>query len=368
MFLDKLNIVNFKNVADAAISFSRSINALVGLNGAGKTNVVEAVYYLSMCKSSMGLSDRGSVRHGTDFFVLEGSYTDSQERHSTTTCTYSLKGKKIIKYNGKEYEKLSEHVGRIPIVIVSPADSFLVSDAADERRRYLNAFISQLDSEYLAAVVRYNHTLSERNKLLKSTDSRLVEELLDAYDVQLVQLGNVINAKRKEYINMLIPSLEKYYRALSDDREEVSLTYYSELNARPFDELLFAARRRDLVCQFTTTGVHRDDMVMRIGDRPLKKYGSQGQQKSFLVALKLAQYDIVCRTTGEKPILLLDDVFDKLDAERVSRLIRIVDGDEFGQIFISDCNHSRLTDILKGAARSYSVYDVSDGVVTPIQE
>lgn len=368
MYLDRLNIVNFKNVADATIDFSHSINALVGLNGAGKTNVVEAVYYLSMCKSSMGLSDRGSVRHGSEFFVVEGSYTDSSERHSTITCTYSLKGKKIVKYNGKEYEKLSEHVGRIPIVIVSPADSFLVSDAADERRRYLNAFISQLDSEYLTAVIRYNHILSERNKLLKNPNTALVADMIDTYDDQLVSFGKVVNEKRKEYIDMLLPSLEKYYRVMCDDREEISLAYYSELNARSFEELLLSARNRDLACQFTTTGVHRDDMVMRIGDRPLKKYGSQGQQKSFLVALKLAQYDIVCRVTGEKPILLLDDVFDKLDAERVSRLIQIVDGDEFGQIFISDCNHSRLTDILKGAARSYSVYDVSGGVITPIQE
>ena len=363
MYLERLNIVNFKNVADASAEFSHSINALVGLNGAGKTNVIEAIYYLSMCKSSMGQSDRGSVRHGEDFFVVEGSYTDSSERHSSVTCTYSLRGKKVVKYNGKEYDKLSEHVGRIPIVIVSPADSFLVSDAADERRRYLNAFISQLDAEYLAAIIRYNHALGERNKLLKNSDERLVEELLEAYDAQLVMLGEVVNAKRAEYIDMLVPSLEKYYRILCDDREEISLAYYSELNARPFADLLASARRRDLACQFTTTGVHRDDVVMRIGDRPLKKYGSQGQQKSFLVALKLAQYDVVHKITGDKPILLLDDVFDKLDAGRVSRLLEIVDGDEFGQIFISDCNRDRLVEILDRTAREFAVWNVADGEI-----
>ncbi|MBQ8863235.1 MAG: DNA replication/repair protein RecF [Rikenellaceae bacterium] len=366
MYLDRLNIMNFKNIAEANIEFSHSINALVGLNGAGKTNIIEAVYYLSMCKSSMGQSDRGSVRHESDFFVLEGDYTDGRERHNSVTCTYTSKGgKKILKFNGKEYDKLSEHVGRIPVVIVSPADAFLVSDAADERRRYLNAFISQLDSQYLSAIIRYNSVLAERNKLLKNPSSNIVNELLETYDMQLIAHGEVVNAKRKEYIEMLIPSLEKYYRILCDDREEVSLSYASELNDTSFEELLARSRQRDTICQFTTTGVHRDDMVMRIGGMPLKKYGSQGQQKSFLVALKLAQYDIVSRITGEKPILLLDDVFDKLDAGRVARLIEIVNSEEFGQIFISDCNRRRLVDILDKAGRNYSVCHVDNGCVTP---
>lgn len=365
MNLDRLNILNFKNISEASIEFSSSINALVGLNGAGKTNIIEAVYYLSMCKSSMGLSDRGSVRHDSDFFVLEGEYTDTRSRHSSVTCTYSAKGsRKVLKFNGKECEKLSEHVGRIPIVIVSPADAFLVSDAADERRRYLNAFISQLDAQYLTAIIRYNTVLAERNKLLKNSDPRIIDELLDTYDMQLIAHGEVVHAKRREYIEMLVPSLEKYYRTLCDDREEVSLTYSSELNDHSFEELLANSRRRDAVCQFTTTGVHRDDMVMRIGGLPLKKYGSQGQQKSFLVALKLAQYDIVSRITGEKPILLLDDVFDKLDSGRVARLMDIVNGEGFGQIFVSDCNRRRLVDILDRAGREYSAYHIEDGCVT----
>ena len=365
MHLDRLNILNFKNITEANIEFSRSINALVGLNGAGKTNIIEAVYYLSMCKSSMGLSDRGSVRHNSDFFVLEGGYTDGRERNCSVTCTYTAKGsRKVLKYNGKECERLSEHVGRIPIVIVSPADAFLVSDAADERRRYLNAFISQLDTEYLKAIIHYNSVLAERNKLLKNSDPRIVNELLDTYDMQLIAHGEVVNAKRREYIEMLIPSLEKYYRTLCDDREEVSLTYSSELNERPFEELLAGARQRDSICQFTTTGVHRDDMVMRIGDLPLKKYGSQGQQKSFLIALKLAQYDIVRRVTCEKPILLLDDVFDKLDSGRVARLMDIVNGEEFGQIFVSDCNLRRLVDILDRTGREYAAYHIDCGNIT----
>ena len=238
-------------------------------------------------------------------------------------------------------------------MIVSPADSALISDAADERRRYLNAFISQLDRAYLNSVMRYNTVLAERNRLLKT---RPDETMLQIYDMQLCEHGKAIHARRQEFAERLQPVVAGYYRILSGDREQVELHYKSELNERPFEEVLLAARQKDLVNEFTTAGIHRDDLTLRIGGYPLRKYGSQGQQKSFLIALKLAQYTIVAQEKGERPILLLDDLFDKLDAGRVEQLIRLVSDDAFGQILITDCNPTRLKTILDKAGGDYALF------------
>ncbi|MBR3792895.1 MAG: DNA replication and repair protein RecF, partial [Alistipes sp.] len=243
----------------------------------------------------------------------------------------------------------------------SPADSVLISDAAEERRRFLNAFISQLDRGYLSAVMRYNSILTERNRLLKQMGSAVQDEILDILDQQLVAYGNTVHAKRAELIERIGPIVADYYRQLSGDREQVEIGYRSELNDTPFEELLRAHRQKDLINQYSGCGVHRDDLTLKIGGYPLRKYGSQGQQKSFLIALKLAQYKIVAEHKGERPILLLDDLFDKLDAGRVEQLIKVVSGDEFGQIFITDCNKSRLQTILDNAAESYRLFAVGNG-------
>ena len=361
MYLKKISLLNFKNIAQEELALCPGINCLVGDNGAGKTNVIDAVYYLSMCKSSLTMTDGQSVRHGADFFLAEGQYLTDAGKTESVVCSFSRKGGKVLKRNGKEYERLSDHVGLIPAVIVSPADSALISDAADERRRYLNGFISQLDRTYLAAVMRYNGVLAERNRLLKNMPD---ETMLRIYDLQLVEQGNRIHALRREFTQRLQPVVADYYRTLSGDREQVELHYKSELNDRPFDELLLAARQKDLANEFTTAGIHRDDLVLKIGGYPLRKYGSQGQQKSFLIALKLAQYTIVAREKGEKPILLLDDLFDKLDAGRVEQLIRLVSEDSFGQILITDCNPTRLRTILDKAGGEYALFTVGNGAVT----
>lgn len=322
---------------------------------------MDAVYYLSMCKSSLQMTDGQSIRHGADFFLVEGRYSSDAGRREQVVCSFSRKGGKVLKRNGKEYDRLADHVGLIPAVIVSPADSALISDAADERRRYLNAFISQLDRAYLTAQMRYNAVLAERNRLLKMQPD---ETMLAIYDRQLVEHGNRIHARRREFAARLQPLVAEYYRRLSDDREQVELLYKSELNERPFEEVLRDARQKDLVNEFTTAGIHRDDLTLRIGGYPLRKYGSQGQQKSFLIALKLAQYAIVAAEKGEQPILLLDDLFDKLDAGRVEQLIRLVADDAFGQIFITDCNPTRLRTILDRAGDSYTLFTVSNGTIT----
>ena len=358
MYLKKLSLINFKNIREENLEFRPGINCFVGDNGAGKTNVIDAVYFLSMCKSSLAMTDGQNMRHGSDFFLLDGQYLTDEGRSESVVCAFARKGGKTLKRNGKEYERLSDHVGLIPVVIVSPADTMLISDAADERRRYLNGFISQLDRAYLQALVRYNAVLGERNRLLKISRD---EQMLCIYDRQLVEQGGIIHRKRSEIAALLEPEVARYYRHLSSDREQVTLEYRSELNDTPFEELLLKSREKDFVNGFTTAGIHRDDLVLRIGGYPLRKYGSQGQQKSFLIALKLAQYALVAQAKGEKPILLLDDLFDKLDAGRVEQLIRLVGDDGFGQIFITDCNPTRLRTILDKTGDDYSLFTVENG-------
>lgn len=365
MILRSLSLVNFKNIASATLEFSGGLNCLVGENGAGKTNVLDAIHYLSMCRSSLGGTDRQSLRHGGEFFVVEGEYRVDAGHGLRVACSFSSAtgGGKKMKTDGKEYERLSDHVGVVPLVMVSPADTFLISDAAEERRRWLNAFISQLDRGYLQALVRYNAVLAERNRLLKEFYSAGHAEILEALDAQLASHGDIIHARRAEIVERMRPLVADFYARLADDREKVELTYRSEVTGHGMGEVLAAAREKDLANGFSTSGIHRDEVVMRIGGDALRRYGSQGQQKSFLIALKLAQFAVVRDVTGETPILLLDDLFDKLDNGRVERLISLVDNERFGQIFISDCNRTRLEGVLQSGGREYSLFEIEDGEI-----
>ena len=358
MYLKKLVLINFKNIAQAEITLSERLNCFVGDNGAGKTNVLDAVYYLSMSKSALSMTDGQSVRHGEDFFVVEGTYAGDSGLSDTVNCSFLRRSGKVLKLNGKEYDRMADHVGRFPVVMVSPQDSVLITDAAEERRRYLNAFLSQLDRDYLASLMRYNAVLAERNRFLKSSSD---EQMLQIYDMQLADHAARIYERRRDIIERMRPLVAEFYRQLSGDREQVEIEYRSELASASMGELLLASRERDIVNGFTTSGVHRDDMSLRIGGYPLRKYGSQGQQKSFLMSLKLAQYRILAEVCGERPLLLLDDLFDKLDTSRVENLLTLVAGDDFGQIFITDCNRSRLETILSRAGEKYALFMVEGG-------
>lgn len=358
MYLKKLVLINFKNIAQAEITLSERLNGFVGDNGAGKTNVLDAVYYLSMSKSALTMTDGQSVRHGEDFFVVEGTYAGDSGSNDTVNCSFLRRSGKVLKLNGKEYDRMADHVGRFPVVMVSPQDSVLITDAAEERRRYLNAFLSQLDRDYLASLMRYNAVLAERNRFLKSSSD---EQMLQIYDMQLADHAARIYERRRDIIERMRPLVAEFYRQLSGDREQVEIEYRSELASASMGELLLASRERDIVNGFTTSGVHRDDMSLRIGGYPLRKYGSQGQQKSFLMSLKLAQYRILAEVCGERPLLLLDDLFDKLDTSRVENLLTLVAGDDFGQIFITDCNRSRLETILSRAGEKYALFMVEGG-------
>lgn len=360
MWLKRLSLINFKNIRQADIDLSERFNCFVGDNGAGKTNVLDAVYYLSMSKSAFTMTDGQSVSHGEDFFVAEGTYVAESERQESVNCTFSRKGGKILKRNGKEYDRLADHVGSFPLVIVSPRDTELIMDAADERRRYLNSFISQLDRSYLASMMRYNAVLAERNRFLKSSSD---EQMLLIYDMQLAEHGTKVYERRGAVVEQMRGLVEEYYRYLSEDKETVEIVYRSELEQMPLSELLLRSRERDIINQFTCSGVHRDDLVFKIGGYPLRKYGSQGQQKSFLMALKLAQFRMLAEHTQERPILLLDDLFDKLDIGRVQRLLSLVSAEEFGQIFITDCNKLRLEETLLSAGVEYKLFKVEAGEV-----
>jgi DNA replication and repair protein RecF len=360
MILKKLSLINFKNLAQQIIELEPSINCFVGDNGTCKTNIVDAIHYLAMCKSALGMSDSQCVLHGEDFFVVDGTFENKDGRKEQVVCSYKRGNQKVIKRNDKSYERFSDHMGVIPTVIVSPADSMLISESGEERRRYINAFISQFDHDYLAAMIRYNGALAERNKYLKIGSD---EQMLLIYDMQLAAAAEKIFERRKEMIERLQPIVANFYKILSGDRETVSLTYRTDLAEGELTELLLKSREKDLILGHTTVGIHRDDIHFTIGDVPLRKYGSQGQQKSFIIALKLAQYQIIAEQTGKSPILLLDDVFDKLDESRVAELITLVASDSFGQIVITDCSHERMERLLQNSGAEYKLFDVTYGKV-----
>lgn len=357
MFLKELNIINFKNIPSRQFSFTDKINCFVGNNGVGKTNMLDSIHYLSLCKSGWGLSDRMCIRHGEDFFRIEGAFEVAGDRTEKIIVTYNGKTKSV-KRNTKEYAKISEHIGLLPFVMVSPYDTGIINEAGEERRRFLNSFISQIDPVHMGRLIRYNTLLAQRNKMLKEGVEGESKEVMEIIDMQLSEVAAAIASRRTEIIGELSPLVERYYRILSDDREEVSLKYSSQLLKKPMEDLLTESAERDRIMGYTTAGIHRDDIKMSIMNYPIRRYGSQGQQKSFLIALKLAQNDMLFAHTGRRPILLLDDIFDKLDLERVAQLISIVSGEHFGQIFISDCNKQRLQTILDKIDTKHKIFDI----------
>ena len=359
MYLDKLTILNFKNIAHAEVEFSSKFNCFVGENGSGKTNLLDSLYMMSMCKSSVGMSDLQCVRADEEFFMIDGLYNFDENVNHRITISLKKGESKSVKFDGRQYDRLSEHIGVIPVVLVYPYDTSLINDSGDERRKYINALMSQIDRSYLFNVVRYNKLLAERNQLLKHRVSS--DELLEVLDMQLADVGQLIFQRRKDVIEEIAPIVSEYYSALAEGSNQVELAYRSQLHNSMMSDLLLQSRDRDKIMQHTTVGVHRDDLIMTFAGRQLKRFGSQGEQKSFLIALKLAQYDVIARKTDIKPILLLDDIFDKLDAKRVERLIKLVSDSRFGQIFITDSNKVRLSNILDGLTAEHRLWQVCDG-------
>lgn len=363
MTLKELNIINFKNIAEAALTFTSGFNCFVGKNGVGKTNVLDAIYHLSMCKSYFNLPDLQNIRHDEPFFVVQGKY-DRDGDPIEVYCGVKRGQKKTFKKNQKAYDKLSEHIGLLPLVMISPEDVLLIDGGSEERRKLIDGIISQCDRNYLHQLIRYNKALAQRNSLLKATAGKYLDaEILEIWNEQLAESGEAIKQKRVDFLQDFRTVFQTYYEDLSLGREEVELEYKPSVKG---DDMLAALREavdRDRVLTYTTVGIHRDDLVLNIGKYPVKKIGSQGQKKTFLIALKLAQYAWLNRMSGVKPLLLLDDIFDKLDADRVSQIVRIVGGEMFGQVFMTDTNREHIDEILKSQQVEYRLFAVDKGEI-----
>jgi len=367
MFLKKLSIVNYRNIAEAQLSLSPKLNCFIGNNGMGKTNVLDAVFYLSFCKSAMGSLDAQVVRHEQPFFVLEGEYeTDDHDGAESIYCGMKRGTKKHFKRNKKEYKRLSEHLGLIPLVLVSPSDVFLIEGGGEERRRLMDMVISQYDYDYIESLSRYNKALQQRNVMLRQEEEPDVE-VLKIFEEQMAEEGERIYEKRTAFVSQLSPVFQQFYEVISKKNETVELNYVSHCQRGPLLEVIQRDRVKDRAVGYSLHGVHRDDLEILLDGHQMKREGSQGQHKTFVVALKLAQFDFLKRCGRRQlPILLLDDIFDKLDTERVEQIVSLVSGDTFGQIFITDTNREHLDQILRGSSKDYKIFHVDRGEIEEV--
>ena len=368
MILRKLTILNYKNIREATLELSPKINCFIGHNGAGKTNVLDAVYFLSFCRSATNPVDAQVIRHDEPFCMIEGVYDEDL----LVSCGMKRGQKKHFKRNKKEYKRLSEHIGLIPLVVVAPSDTMLIEGSSEERRRLMDMVISQYDRSYIEALARYNNAHQQRNTLLKQASAAESPAaaaydplLMELWEEQMAEAGEAIYAKRQAFVESLIPVFQEYYERISEGREQVGLQYVSHCQRGPLLDVIRRDRMKDVAVGYSLHGVHRDDLVFTIGDHPMRREGSQGQNKTYVIALKLAQFEFLKQTMSQTtPLLLLDDIFDKLDAGRVEQIVRLVSGDSFGQIFITDTNRDHLDRILRATTLDYKIFYVADGDIT----
>lgn len=360
--LEKIVISDFRNIELQELEFSPNVNCISGNNGEGKTNLLDAIYYLSMTKSAFASSDRYALRHGTEELALSGTYKMENGTRSRFAVKMTSKGEKKVVRDDKQYQKISEHIGLLPVVMVSPADVSLVSESGEERRRFVNSVLSQMSREYMSALQQYNRLLQQRNKILKEMNPD--RSLLEVIDMRMAAYAEPVYRARKEFVENLRSVVSEYYKAVSGDSEQVDITYDTELEGNCLEQLLAQSFERDRILKHTTSGIHRDDFIFTMNGHPIRRYGSQGQQKSFLVSVKFAQYEIMKRSYGFAPILLLDDVFDKLDMGRISNLLQMVASNEFGQIFITDSNKVRMAGIVDGLTKDRAYFETVSGSFT----
>ncbi|MES2425546.1 MAG: DNA replication/repair protein RecF [Bacteroidota bacterium] len=364
MYLKQLSVINFKNYEEAELSFSEGVNAFLGNNGAGKTNLLDAIHYLSLCKSYFNPIDSQQIKQGTDFFIITGAFSKNEQTEAVA-CSVKRNQKKQFKRNKKDYQRLADHIGLLPLVMVSPYDISIIIEGSEERRKFIDNVISQTDNSYLDELITYNKVLANRNAFLKriADTGRYDPGLLEVLDEQLMVSGNRIFEKRRAFMEVFTPVFNKHYKFLSDDAEQVALVYESQLLQENFSTLLRKNVEKDRVLERTTAGIHKDELQFAVHGMPMKKFGSQGQQKSFLIALKLAQYSFLDQQKGFKPLLLLDDIFDKLDDLRVTKLMKMVSNNNFGQVFITDTNDARVSNIFEGMQVPIRIFKVKEGEV-----
>lgn len=359
MFIKNLKLFNFKNHSEKSFDFSPEINCFVGNNGAGKTNILDALHYLSMAKSFLGNLDAQNILHESDFFAIEAEI-QGEEKNDIIKVQLPKEGKKIIKKNDKTYERIADHIGFLPSVMISPYDANLISDGSESRRKFLDAMISQTDSDYLFALIQYQKTLQQRNALLKYFAKNRTFDLdsLEIYNEPLNKFGTQIFEKRQRFVATILPTIQHFYEIISKGNEKVTVIYESNLNEQNFEEILSENLEKDRVLTYTSRGIHKDDLRFEMNGNLIKKFGSQGQQKSFLIALKLAQIKRIKDITNKNPILLLDDIFDKLDDNRVSQLIELVNQQNFGQIFITDTHRERTESVVKRINEESKIFQI----------
>ena len=364
MYLQQLSVINFKNYEEAGLTFSEGVNVFTGNNGAGKTNLLDAVHYLSLCKSYFNPIDSQQIKQGADFFIITGSFNKNGQQESVA-CSVKRNQKKQFKHNKKDYQRLADHIGSFPLVMVSPYDISIIIEGSEERRKFIDNVISQTDNRYLDELITYNKVLTNRNSLLKliADTGRYDPNLMEVLDEQLTISGNRIFEKRKVFMESFTEIFNKHYRFLSDDAEQVELIYESQLLQDDFTTLLKKNIEKDRALERTIAGIHKDDLLFAIHGMPMKKFGSQGQQKSFLIALKLAQYSFLNKQNGFKPILLLDDIFDKLDDQRVTKLMQMISNHDFGQVFITDTNINRVKNIFNSIGVEIKLFAVKGGEI-----
>ena len=364
MYLQQLSVINFKNYAEAELTFSPGVNAFTGDNGAGKTNLLDAIHYLSLCKSYFNPIDSQQIKQGADFFIINGDFNKAGKQEKIA-CGVKRNQKKQFKRNKKDYQRLADHIGLFPLVMVSPYDISIIIEGSEERRKFIDNVLSQTDNHYLDEVITYNKVLNNRNALLKliADTGRYDPHLLEVLDEQLITAGNSIFNKRKAFMESFTNIFNKHYSFLTEDAEQVELVYESQLLQDNFAALLKKSIERDRVLERTTAGIHKDDLQFVIHGMPMKKFGSQGQQKSFLIALKLAQYTFLNMQKGFKPLLLLDDIFDKLDEKRVTKLMQMVSENDFGQVFITDTSVNRVKNIFSDIGVPVNIFKVKGGSI-----
>ena len=362
MTLNTATIVNYKNIAEARLEFSPKLNCLIGNNGQGKTNVLDAIYYLSMCRSHAATSDNSAViRHGESYMMLQGNYT-RQDAPLEISIALQRGKRKVVRRDGKEYQRLSQHIGLLPVVMVSPMDGDLVRGTGEERRRFMDLIISQNDSEYLDALIRYNKAVEQRNAMIKREmrDALLYETV----EGEMTRHATLLNERRRQWTERFVPIFMHYYAAVAGEGETVGLEYKSHLNDGTMQEHLASTRERDLLLGYTTRGIHRDDLELLLDGYPMRRTGSQGQCKTYTIALRLAQFDFLKANNPTVPILLLDDIFDRLDASRVERIVDVVSSDRFGQIFITDTNRTHLDEIVARHGGGHCLMHAENGAIT----
>lgn len=369
MYLHELKLANFKNFESADIVLSEKVNCFVGLNGAGKTNVLDSIYYLSFCKSFFGMSDKMNIRYDQDFFSIHGTYLQDDREVGAVSCIQKRDAQKSFRFNKKEYSRLSDHIGKIPLVMISPYDSDLVNAGSDLRRKFIDGVISQFDPMYLSALLKYNRTLLQRNMQLKQfSETRFFDrDLLRLWDDQLIINAEDIHDKRQRFLESFLPIFQHYYEIVSGGREKVGIVYQSKQSERSLRELLDESLTHDCCSGYTNVGIHKDDLVFELDGRQIKKFGSQGQQKSFVVSIRLAQFEYCYQKVGYKPLLLLDDVFDKLDDQRVMKLVRLVGDNHFGQVFITDTQRQRVERLFEDTDINHKIFEVNQGIVKEME-